>query len=112
MKKKPRHFKGISVSPGIAMGFAHLVESAPINVPKFWISDHEVQAEIARFRAAVKKTQKELARLKEKICRFQIGDQMQIIDSHQMIAQDELLVEGTLKSIREEKINAEWAFQK
>lgn len=111
-KRTNRSFKGIPVSPGIAIGTVHLLEAEPINIPKSWISDREINGEIVRFRAALKRTQTELARIKEKLCKFQVGDQAQIIDSHQMIAQDEQLVNGTIETIRHEKINVEWAFHK
>lgn len=107
-----RRYKGIAVSPGIGIGNVHLFEAEPINIPKFWISDREVATEITRFRRALKRTQADLARIKEKLCRFQAGDQARIIDSHQMIAQDEHLVNGTIQALRREKINVEWAFHK
>jgi len=111
-RRPNRPLKGISVSPGIALGTVHLLELEPLNIPKYWISDREVTGEVNRFRQSLKRTQTELARIKEKLCKFQEGDQARIIDSHQMIAQDEQLVEGTLKTVRQEKINVEWAFHK
>ena len=111
-KKKPRHFHGVPVSPGIAMGTVHLIEAEPLNIPKFWIADREVPAEIVRFRQALKRTQKELLRIRERLCKFQIGDQVKIIDSHQMITQDQVLLKNTQAAIRDEKINAEWAFHR
>lgn len=111
-KRSNRTFKGIPVSPGIAIGNVHLLETEPVNIPKSWISDREVAGEIARFKEALKRTQTELSRIKEKLCKFQVGDQARIIDSHQMIAQDEQLVNGTIDCIRHEKINVEWAFHK
>lgn len=110
--KKTRHFRGIPVSPGIAMGAVHLIESEPLNIPKFWIADREAPSEITRFRQAIKKTQKELVCIRERLCKFQIGDQVKIIDSHQMITQDQTLHRNTQAAIREEKINAEWAFHR
>lgn len=107
-----RQLKGIAVSPGIAVGTVHLLEAEPVNVPKYWISDREVTGEINRFRQSLKRTQTELARIKEKLCKFQAGDQAKIIDSHRLIAQDEQLVEGTIQAVRQEKINVEWAFHK
>lgn len=111
-KKTNRHYRGIPVSPGIAMGTAHLLEAEPLNIPKFWVSDKEVAPEINRFRTALKRTQAELSRVKERLCKYQAGDQARIIESHQMIAQDEQLVNGTIHAVRHEKINVEWAFHK
>jgi phosphotransferase system enzyme I (PtsI) len=110
MRKKTRHFKGQGVSPGIARGIVHLMESENLSFPKFWIRDREINREISRFQQALKKTHKEFARIKEKLCKFQTGDQIRIIESHQMIARDESLIQGTIKWIRHDKMNAEWAF--
>lgn len=63
-------------------------------------------------RQALKKTQRDLLRIKEKLCRFQVGDQIRIIESHQMIANDKTLVSETIALIRHERINAEWALDK
>ncbi|MGH7273457.1 MAG: phosphoenolpyruvate--protein phosphotransferase, partial [Nitrospiria bacterium] len=112
MKKRTRHFKGIAVSPGIAIGRVHLIESEALSFPKFWISDREINPEISRFQRALKKTQQEFLLIKEKLCKFQAGDQVRIIESHQMFLHDEMLIQGTLQTIRQEKINAEWAFDK
>jgi phosphotransferase system enzyme I (PtsI) len=110
--KKSRRYKGLAVSPGIGIGYVHVIGSETINFPKFWISDREIKTETARFQQALKKTQRELARIKEKLCKFQVGDQIRIIDTHQMLVNDEMLVHGTTDLIRQEKINAEWAFDR
>jgi len=109
---KEKKFKGQAVSPGIAIGFVHRIETESLDLPKFWVSDREIHLEIDRFQEALKKTQKELARLGERLCQFQSGEQAQILEFHQMLAQDETLIRTTLNVIREEKINAEWAFHK
>lgn len=110
--KKNRNFKGLGISPGIAIGQVHLLESETLIFPRFWVSDREIRHEIARFRQALSRTQRDLARVKEKLCKFQIGEQVRILESHQMIAGDETLVNETIQRIRQEKINAEWAFDK
>ncbi len=112
MTSKSRHFKGLAISPGIAIGIVHLLESEKLSFPRFWISDAAIPHEIKRFQQALKKTQKELAHIKDKLCKFQPLDQIGIIESHQMISRDALLIQGTIQKIRKEKINAEWAFDK
>ncbi len=112
MKKKNRRFKGLAVSPGISFGRAFLIESQVINFPKFWILDRDIPQEVSRFKQALKKIQQELTRIKERLAHASIGDQMRIIETHQMIANDETLVKETLEVIKQEKINSEWAFDK
>ncbi len=111
-KTKRRIFKGHGVSPGIAIGVVHRIESETLTIPHYWLPDNEVTGEIARFQQGLRKTQKELSRIKEKLCHFQSGDQVRIIESHQLVVNDEMLVKDTIQTIRQEKINAEWAFEK
>ncbi len=110
--RKRREIKGLGVSPGVAIGTVHLVEMEPISIPKFWISEREIAGESSRLKQSIKKTLKDLLRIKEKVCRFQAGDQLKIIDSHLMLLGDEIFIGSVLETVRKEKINAEWAFQK
>lgn len=111
-RRSTRHFKGLAVSPGIAIGYVHLLESEALNFHKFWIPDRSIKGQISRFQRAIKKTKHDLMHIKEKLCKFQIGEQIDIIDSYQMIASDEMLLKEAVETIRHEKINAEWAFHK
>ncbi|MBI3541032.1 MAG: phosphoenolpyruvate--protein phosphotransferase, partial [Deltaproteobacteria bacterium] len=111
-EKRQQMIKGLSVSPGIGIGKVQLITIEAIQFPKFWIADREIHQEISRFRQALKKSLQSLMRIKEKVCRFQIGDQIQILETHQMIMNDALMIQGTVDIIRQEKINAEWAFDK
>ncbi len=110
--RSTRHFKGLAVSPGIAIGCVHLLELETLNFPKLWIPDRTIKGEISRFQQAIQKTKHDLTRIKEKLCKFQVGEQIDIIESYQMIASDETLLKEAIEIIRHEKINAEWAFNK
>ena len=52
-ERPERHFSGLGVSAGIAVGPAHVVERGLIDVPEYRIEDDAVEAEIARFHDAV-----------------------------------------------------------
>lgn len=111
MKKKKSSpiLKGIAASPGISIGTAFVLERARITIPRYWISNNEVEKENKRFKKAVQKTKEELQNIKEKLCKFDGGDQIRILDSYSLILQDDLLVKNTLNSIKSDLINAEWA---
>ncbi|MBI2346680.1 MAG: phosphoenolpyruvate--protein phosphotransferase [Deltaproteobacteria bacterium] len=99
-------------APGIAIGRAHLVTIAPAPVPTYWITDTEVAGEIQRFRRALQQSKRQLTSIKNKLCRFQGREQIQILDSHLLLIQDELLVTRAIQQIANQKINAEWAVEK
>ncbi|MDO8461690.1 MAG: phosphoenolpyruvate--protein phosphotransferase, partial [Deltaproteobacteria bacterium] len=51
-------------------------------------------------------------KIREKLCKFQVGDEIRILDTYQMIAKDEMLYTSTVNTIKQEKINPEWALDK
>lgn len=111
-KKQPKKWLGCGVSSGIVFGEAHLVDTASLTIPQYWISDREVHSEVYRFKKVMEEIQRQLFRIRDKLCKFQIGEEIRILDSYQMIARDELLFTSTIRVIELEKINAEWALNK
>lgn len=104
-----RTYKGVGVSPGIAIGRALLIERQQATVFRVPIKDDDVQAEIGRFREALQKTKDDLAKLRDKVSRS-IGDEYaSIFDAHSMIASDPSFSDEVIQKIENEQINAEWA---
>lgn len=99
-------------SSGIAIGQAYIIPSTGTHFPKYWISDKEISHEISRFKQAVQKSSRQLSIIKDKLCRFQGKEQIQILESHVLLLKDPLLSESTTALITENKINAEWALDK
>lgn len=99
-------------SPGIAIGQAYIVPTTGTHFPKYWINDKEIASEISRFRHAVQKSGRQLAVIKDKLCRFQGKEQIQILESHSLLLKDPMLNDNTIQMINENKINAEWALDK
>ncbi|MBI2974082.1 MAG: phosphoenolpyruvate--protein phosphotransferase [Deltaproteobacteria bacterium] len=99
-------------SSGIAIGHAHIFSSAGPSFPKHWIADKEITSEISRFKHAIQKSRQQLGKIKEKLCRFEGKEQIQILDTHSMLLQDEMLITHAIQNIANQKINAEWALDK
>ncbi len=108
----PVILKGIVASPGICIGEAYVLEKTHINLPRYWINNREIGPETARFNRALEKTRLELERIKDKLCKFEGREQIHILDAYGMILQDEMLIQNTAASIKNEHINAEWALFK
>jgi phosphotransferase system enzyme I (PtsI) len=111
-KATPRPLKGIGASPGIVIGKAYVLEKADFILPRYWVNNKEAPTEVSRFSLALEKTREELEKIKEKLCKFEGQEQIHILDAYRMILQDEMLTQNTIKSIRNEHINAEWALYK
>lgn len=109
MDRDARIIKGIGVSPGIAIGKAHVLERGSVTVPYYVLTDDEgIQEECARFDAAIGKAERDLQEIKEKI-RPELREHAHVIEFHQMILRDRLIYDETLRLIREERLNAQWA---
>jgi phosphotransferase system enzyme I (PtsI) len=100
---------GLAVSNGIAIGHAHLVSHATLEVSHFVLPGRFVDEEIARFDAAVAVVRAELDTLMASTSTAAPAELTAFIDLHQMILADPALMEDTRALIRERHCNAEWA---
>lgn len=94
------------------MGEAYVITSSAATFPKYWISDKEITSEIMRLKRAIQNSKDQLNKIKEKMCRFSGQEQFNIIESHAMLLQDEMLITHTIQTLTSQKINAEWALEK
>ncbi len=105
---KDTYLVGIGVSPGIAIGAVSLLDQHPL-VDQVLIESTEVEAELLRFQQAIERAQEQLQKIKQAVSRQQhLREHLYIIDTHLLILEDEMLVDGTKKAIRAQ-MNAEGA---
>ena len=104
--------EGISASPGICIGKAYLVGREGVDVvKKYHIEDKNLDREVKRFQAAVKKTDDELASIIENSPE-DFRQNATILETHALLLKDKMLYGSTIETIEEEKVNAEWALKK
>ena len=102
---------GIGVSPGYAIGRAHFVDRGKVKIPHRHIPDEQLESEINRFMAALSLSEAQIDHLKTRL--LEAGDEHHLIlDAHQLMIKDTMLIDGTCQLIREQKLNAEWALKK
>jgi phosphotransferase system enzyme I (PtsI) len=104
-----RTYKGIGVSPGIAIGRAVIVEKRVASVYRVPIRDEEVPFEVTRFLESLEKTRDELLELKFKVARSMGDEYAQIFEAHAMIVGDASFQDKVVQKIETEQVNAEWA---
>ena len=99
---------GLGVSGGIAIGQAHLISQATLEVSHLVIPPRMVEKEVSRFETAVAQVRTELAAMKigKENSPTDIGA---FIDLHMMLLADPELSEVPKQIIRERRCNAEWA---
>ena len=107
-------FVGLGVSPGIAIGPAHVSESGVMEVPEYTVAEAEVEAERARFAQAVERSAQQLDKLKAKLVNLPgaAADELGfLLDAHKQMLSNSRLVRGVDASIADGRINAEAAVQ-
>jgi phosphotransferase system enzyme I (PtsI) len=107
-----RFFDGLGVSPGIAIGPAHVVEAGFIDVPEYTIAEDAVEAERHRFADALAKSQRQLKKLKDKSAGLhgtaaeELGF---LLDARMQMLAGSRVVRGVERRIAEQRVNAEAA---
>ena len=98
---------GIAVSSGIAIGHAHLVSHTSLEVAHYILPRHFIDAEIARFDAALQATLKELSDLRSNRPTYAAAEFDAFLELHQMIMEDPLISAAPREMIFNEHCNAE-----
>src|SRR5258708_29510137 len=104
-----RTYKGIGVSPGIAIGRAVMIERREAAIYRVPIRDDEVPSEVKRFLEAVEKTQAQLQDLKQRVKRSMGDEYASIFEAHAMMVSDPSFADKVIQKIESEQVNAEWA---
>ncbi|PJO77639.1 phosphoenolpyruvate--protein phosphotransferase [Neisseria brasiliensis] len=102
---------GVAAGKGIAIGHAHLVSRGSTEVPQYDIEPENIEAEVARFDAAVKATRKELEQLRNAIPENAPTELGAFISLHLMLLTDVTLSREPVDLLRAQNINAEWALK-
>jgi phosphotransferase system enzyme I (PtsI) len=101
---------GQAVSGGIAIGRAHLVSHAMLEVAQYELRGRDVAGEVVRFDKAVATASAELDALRsEASVPGAPAELSAFVDLHAMILADPALTDGVRELIRERRCNAEWA---
>ncbi|MEK7737207.1 MAG: phosphoenolpyruvate-utilizing N-terminal domain-containing protein, partial [Pseudomonadota bacterium] len=102
---------GFAVSPGIAIGHAHLVSHATLEVAQYQVRERDIEAELARFDGALATVRSELAQLmtEAEASPGAAAELSAFVDLQSMFLVDPLLTTAPRALIRERRCNAEWA---
>ena len=107
---KSLEYRGYPISPGIAIGKgAAFTEAGPEEIPQYHITPSQVDAELSRFRHAVKQTKDDLRELVTKIEEDLGHSEADIFRVHLSVLDDPSLHSEVHRYIVDEKINVESA---
>ncbi|WP_169085517.1 phosphoenolpyruvate--protein phosphotransferase [Paenibacillus sp. PL91] len=102
--------QGIAASPGYAIGVAKVLSAKAVHIVKRQLADSQLDEETGRFDAAIAATRVELEVIHGKLVAQQKEPEAEIFEAHLMLLEDEELVDRSKERVREERINAEYAF--
>jgi len=104
-------FQGIAVSPGIAIAPLHAIASDTAIAPDaYHIQDSQINSEQQRFGRAVHLTKRQLSELETRIRTISGEDEARIFEAHQMVLDDNSLINKVIDAISNRNLNAEYAF--
>ena len=102
---------GVGVSNGIAIGHAHLVSHALLEVAHYVVPAHLVEEEVHRFTQAIETVRTDLEAIRRQLPANAPAELESFVGTHLMILADKSLSEAPMQIIREEQCNAEWALK-
>ncbi len=102
---------GVGVSSGIAIGKAHLVSNALLEVVHYQLPKHLIDDEIKRFSDAVATVKHDLETIRSQLPNTSPTELASFISTHLVMLADKSLSEVPKDIIRSEQCNAEWAIK-
>ena len=102
---------GVAVSSGIAIGHAHLVSHALLEVVHYQVPKKLIEQEVERFEQAVDKVKHDLDVIRRQLPTGAPAELGAFVNTHLMILADKHLSDEPKTIIREEQCNAEWAIK-
>ncbi len=104
-------FNGIGASPGVVIGRAYLLDRRKVVVAGQRIEEVKVKDEVARFKKAVEISKAQLEDLKKRFSKGLGKSHAYILETLIMLLEDKMLVDGTVKRIKDLHVNAEGALK-
>lgn len=101
--------QGIPVSRGIAIGRAHLLRPAALDVQHYLVAQEQIEAEVQRLKDALVQVHKELQTIWADLPQDAPTELGAFLDVHALILSDPMISEAPLDIIRSRHYNAEWA---
>ncbi len=102
---------GVGVSSGIAIGHAHLVSNALLEVVHYQLPKHLLEDEVKRFSSAIATVKHDLEQINSSLRKNAPAEISAFIGTHLMMLADKSLSEIPKDIIKNEQCNAEWAIK-
>ncbi|MFQ3246189.1 MAG: phosphotransferase system enzyme I (PtsI) [Arenicella sp.] len=102
---------GSGIGRGIAIGQAYVLKNSDIEIPHSSLEQAEVATEVKRFRSAILTTENTYKALLKDLPRDAPKESAAFINAHMLMLRDPMIMDTSIKIIRTEMVNAEYALQ-
>jgi len=106
-----RVLKGIPASGGIAIGKGFFLNRVLPRSVRSTVGREQVDEEVAAFQRAVARSREQILAIRDGVTDTSL-EHHQILSVHLALLEDSMLVEQTVRTIRENQFAADWAFNK
>jgi phosphoenolpyruvate-protein phosphotransferase (PTS system enzyme I) len=110
LHKGEKILRGIPVSPGVCRGKLFVLRKMEAAIPHRELPEAEIPAELERLERALVDTRHQILEVQRKVREVMGAEEGSIFDAHLMVLEDRVLVDEVSRRVRQEKINAEYAF--
>ena len=110
LPKGEKILRGIAVSDGVCRGKILVLHRARHIIAQREISAGEVAGETGRFEKALVQTRQQILEVQRKVVENLGAKEADIFEAHLLMLEDHALVGEVIRLIKEEKVNAEFAF--
>ncbi|MCX7722967.1 MAG: phosphoenolpyruvate--protein phosphotransferase [Verrucomicrobiae bacterium] len=108
--KGEKVYRGIPASGGVCRGKVFVLGKGAPHVPKRQLGQDEIPAEIERLERALAETMRQVLEIQQKVASSIGLQEASIFDAHLLILQDTALLNEVSRLIKDEGLNAEFAF--
>ena len=111
VRPRMKMLQGIPASPGVAIGKAFFVNRVLPRSVHSMVPVDKIDDEVAAFLRAVVRSKEQIQSIRDGV-KDQSTDHYQILSVHLALLDDSMLVDQTVRLIRENRFKADWAFNK
>src|SRR5580658_8577884 len=104
-------YRGIPVSAGVSRGKILVLHRTRRLINRRDVSADSVPAEVERFEKALAQTRKQISDVQRKVVESMGVKEGDIFEAHLLMLEDRMLVDEVIHQVRDQKVNAEYAFQ-
>ena len=110
-RAKMRVLKGIPASGGVAIGKGFFLNRVLPRSVRSTVGREQLDEEVAAFQRAVARSREQILAIRDGVTDTSL-EHHQILSVHLALLEDSMLVEQTVRTIRENQFAADWAFNK